>query len=94
MASQAGPTATFDVIGIPHHKAVLYALKIPVTPPSQKVRLRKCTAYEWVEAPSEAQVELLRQAADRAAPPVACRIIRDLPSAWNDCHARAEAVMK
>ena len=58
-AEQDGPTSTFSVIGIPHHKAVLYSLKIPVTPPSKKARLRKCTAYKWVEAPTPEQSELL-----------------------------------
>ena len=54
-ADQDSPSATFDVIGIPHHKAVLHSLTIPVTPPSQKARLRKCTAYEWVEPPTPEQ---------------------------------------
>ena len=67
-AESACEAQTHDLIGIPHHKAVMYHLEIPVLSPKQTARLQRCALFTWDTAPTEEQSQASKNAADVAGP--------------------------
>ena len=79
-SSNHGAT-TKTVLGIPHHKAVVYTVNKQAAPPRQKSRLQHCVKFIWTTPPDDDQCEILKRAADSAGPPLT-EGCEDLEEAW------------
>ena len=81
-----------DILGIPHHKAVLYSADHPAPRPAQKMRLRRCAKYEWRVKPNSGEEDCLLSAANDVAPKHG--YAGPPAAAWDTWHKRAKAVLK
>ena len=84
--------AQIDILGIPHHRAMVYRSCIPAPQPGPSLRLRRCAKYQWRTKPNCIEEESLRMAAERAA--AKSGYAGNITQAWATWHKRAESVFK
>ena len=82
--------ASIDIVGVPTHLAMVYAVKDLFWTPTRRFRLRRCGSYQWHTAPNLFEQARLQANADQAAPR-SC-YTSSLREAWAAWHSRAEAV--
>ena len=89
-SASAAFETSIDVIGVPTHLAMVYAVKDMFWAPTRRFRLRRCGSYQWLTAPNLFEQARLQVKADQAA--LRSRYTSTLRDAWSTWHTRAEAV--
>ena len=86
-----GATADFaashDILGVPHHLAMVYVINGFEWQPSTAFRLRRCGKIVWATKPNPYEDARLRASADEGAQKVG--YTASLLEAWMTWHARA-----
>ena len=90
MGAVASFEASHDILGIPHHLAMVYGIPGQEWLPSRTTRLRRCAVFQLETLPNLFEDTRLREAADCAA--LRSGYIGPLEQAWSMWHARAEGV--
>ncbi|CAE8677334.1 unnamed protein product, partial [Polarella glacialis] len=83
---------TKELLGVPHHKALVVKLGVQPELRKKKTRLRKTARYSWSAKPTPSEAKAIETAMNAAAQQP--EATEDLAEGWRRWHARAQAAFK
>ena len=83
---------TKELLGVPHHKALVVKLGVQPERKKKRTRLRRTAQYSWSAKPTPSEAKSIETAMDSAAQQPGAT--SDIAEAWNRWHVRAEAAIK